>query len=217
MLPIVHIKKMVEALLDIIRKDSQQDDQTNTFLYKIFNDSTDGTFNFYEQAKSLFLRGDESPRNVKVGYELPKDKTGLPCYVVREPHKIKGPGNAIGKIVAFSPDGQNIEYRDHRRYNMEILCVSDNYLESVTMGEALYAAFLASYDTLATMYDTIEFSQDEVMVNTDLVPFPVFMKTVSVDLSAMELVTSFSNVDLLSDVIFLDAGQTAADMEYGTE
>ena len=85
------------------------------------------------------------------------------------------------------------------------------------MGEALYAAFLASYDTLATMYDTIEFSQDEVMVNTDLVPFPVFMKTVSVDLSAMELVTSFSNVDLLSDVIFLDAGQAAADMEYGTE
>lgn len=76
MLPIVHIKKMVEALLGIIRKDSQQDDQTNTFLYKIFNDSTDGTFNFYEQAKSLFLRGDDSPRNVKVGYELPKDKTG---------------------------------------------------------------------------------------------------------------------------------------------
>lgn len=77
MLQIVKIKKIVEACLEYVQTDFEsKENEKDSFLYKVLGDTQDGSFNYYEQAKNIFLRKETNPNNIKVALEYPKDKTG---------------------------------------------------------------------------------------------------------------------------------------------
>ena len=110
-----------------------KNNEKDSFLYKVLGDTQDGSYNFYEQAKNLFLRKETNPNNIKVLLEYPKDRAGLPSYVIREPGKKSGIANSIGKIESFM--GGVPMYRDTRQYGLEIMCFSVNKNESILMSE----------------------------------------------------------------------------------
>lgn len=201
MLQIVKVKKMIEGLLEFIVLDfNSHTDEKETFLYKILNGTVDGTFDFYQQAKSLFTRTPDNPNLLKVIYEYPKDRSGLPVYVIREPGKKEGPFNTVGKIETFID--QNPLYRDNREFNFEIMCFSDNMMESILMSEVLYALLVASYDTLADYFLRIDFSMKELMMENQLMPLPIFIRSIGLGVSSDEFVPGLVDVTLLGKVIF---------------
>ena len=197
MLQIVKIKKIVEACLEYVQTDFEsKTDEKDSFLYKVLGDTQDGSFNYYEQAK----RKETNPNNIKVALEYPKDKTGLPAYIIREPGKTGGIANYIGKIESFM--GGVPMYRDTRQYGLEIMCFSVNMNESILMSEILYALLLGSWDTLASQFLKIEFTMKELMMQNNLMPTPIFIRSIGLDLSSEEIVPGLVDTSLLGKIIF---------------
>lgn len=211
MLNIIYIKKLVSGLMEYIYQETiSGKPATETFLYKLLNGNVDEKVDFYKQALSIYSRTPGNPRNVRVVLEYPKDKTGLPCYVIREPGKTDGPTNSIGKIEGFYPgDNGNYQYSDSRTSNYELMCFSDNMVESIIMSEVLYALLVASTDVMAQRFDTLNFSMKELMANNDLIPVPIFIRSIGLEVSCRELIPGLVNSDLLGKVLFEDAGLEA--------
>lgn len=214
MLQIVKIKNIITRLLIFVQEDYKNHPEEETFLYKVFHDTKEGNFDFYEQGKKLFLRQESNPRNLRVSLEFPKDKTSLPSFVVREPSKRESPFNSIGKLNGDFDPYNKMEIRDSRSYEFEIMCVSDNFLESLLMSEILYSLLLASYNLLSTSYQSISFSMKEVMVETSLIPTPFFLRGISIALASDEEVPTIENIPLLGKVMFADAGLMAYYYEH---
>lgn len=217
MIEIVRIKDFANQLLEYIPNDikNHEQDEENTFLYRMFYGCKDGNFDFYKQAKSLFLRDQTNPRKIEVRMEFPKDKTSLPCYVIREPGKDKGPANTIGKMTGVMYPGESWEIRDNRHFTFEIMCLSDNFLESIIMSETLYALFLAGYNVLANTYTSIELSNSEVIPQLDLMPLPIFIRSLRLDLSVDFYIGSLVDKQLLAHTLkWQDAGEAAVELTH---
>lgn len=105
--------------------------------------------------------------------------------------------------------------RDSRNYEFEVMCVSDNFLESILMSEILYALLLGSYNILAQSFQSIEFSMKEVMLNAEVIPLPIFMRSIGINLSSDEYVPTIEEMPLLSKVLFADAGLMATYLSSG--
>lgn len=206
MLQITQIKAIITRLLIFIQEDYKNNVEEDTFLYKTFYGVKDGNFDFYEQGKKLFLRNDSNPRNLRVLLEFPKDKTKTPAYVVREPSKRTSEFNSIGKLTGqFDHTGKMI-LRDSRNYEFEVMCVSDNFLESILMSEILYSLLLGSYNILSQSFQSISFSMKEVMINADVIPLPFFLRSIGLNLTSDEHVPTIEEMPLLKKVLFADAG-----------
>lgn len=206
MLQITQIKAIITRLLIFVQEDYKNNVEEDTFLYKTFYGVKDGNFDFYEQGKKLFLRNDSNPRNLRVLLEFPKDKTKTPTYVVREPSKRTSEFNSIGKLTGqFDHTGKMI-LRDSRNYEFEVMCVSDNFLESILMSEILYSLLLGSYNILSQSFQSISFSMKEVMINADVIPLPFFLRSIGLNLTSDEHVPTIEEMPLLKKVLFADAG-----------
>lgn len=206
MLQITQIKAIITRLLIFVQEDYKNNAEENTFLHKTFYGVKDGNFDFYEQGKKLFLRNDSNPRNLRVLLEFPKDKTKTPAYVVREPSKRTSEFNSIGKLTGqFDHTGKMI-LRDSRNYEFEVMCVSDNFLESILMSEILYSLLLGSYNILSQSFQSISFSMKEVMINADVIPLPFFLRSIGLNLTSDEHVPTIEEMPLLKKVLFADAG-----------
>lgn len=206
MLQITQIKAIITRLLIFVQEDYKNNTEENTFLYKTFYGVKDGNFDFYEQGKKLFLRNDSNPRNLRVLLEFPKDKTKTPAYVIREPSKRTSEFNSIGKLTGqFDHTGKMI-LRDSRNYEFEVMCVSDNFLESILMSEILYSLLLGSYNILSQSFQSISFSMKEVMINADVIPLPFFLRSIGLNLTSDEHVPTIEEMPLLKKVLFADAG-----------
>lgn len=206
MLQITQIKAIITRLLIFIQEDYKNNVEEDTFLHKTFYGVKDGNFDFYEQGKKLFLRNDSNPRNLRVLLEFPKDKTKIPAYVVREPSKRTSEFNSIGKLTGqFDHTGKMI-LRDSRNYEFEVMCVSDNFLESILMSEILYSLLLGSYNILSQSFQSISFSMKEVMINADVIPLPFFLRSIGLNLTSDEHVPTIEEMPLLKKVLFADAG-----------
>lgn len=215
MLQIAQIKSIITRLLLFVQEDYKNNKEEDTFLYKTFYGVKDGNFDFYEQGKKLFLRSDTNPRNLRVLLEFPKDKTKTPAYVVREPSKRTSEFNSIGKLTGqFDHTGKMI-LRDSRNYEFEIMCVSDNFLESILMSEILYALLLGSYNILAQSFQSISFSMKEVMINADVIPLPFFLRSIGLNLTSDEQVPTIEEAPLLGKVLFADAGLMSTFLSSG--
>lgn len=201
MLQIVKIKKIIESCLEYVQTDFEsKKNEKDSFLYKVLGDTQDGSYNFYEQAKNFFLRKETNPNNIKVLLEYPKDRTGLPAYVIREPGKRTGIANSIGKIESFM--GGVPMYRDTRQYGLEIMCFSVNMNESILMSEVLYALLLGSWDLLASQFLKIEFSMKELMMENRLMPTPIFIRSIGLELSSEEIAPGLVDTTLLGKILF---------------
>ena len=211
MLEIIRIKDLVERVLEYIPLDIEKnkDNEKNTFLYQLLYGMKDGNFDFYVQSKNLFTRGATNPRKIEVRLEFPKDKSSLPCYVIREPGKEKGPANSIGKMTGGIYPSGAWEIRDSRFQNLEIMCIADNMLESILLAEVLYALLMGSYNWLANTYSTVEINMTELMVNTEVIPLPIFIRSIRLDISTEQLYSSLIITEFLDKLLFEDAGKAA--------
>ena len=93
------------------------------------------------------------------------------------------------------------------------MCLSANMFESVILSEVLYALLVASYDMLASQYETINFSIRELMAESEIMPMPFFIKSVSLSVSMNNIIPGLYKEELLSKVLFEDAGLAANFLE----
>mgnify|MGYP000347041729 CR=1 FL=1 len=208
MLQIIQMKDIINQLLRYIPADFEKykNEEEKSFLYQLLYGNKDGNFDFYEQAKKLYTRPEDNPRKIEVRLEFPKDRTGLPSYVIREPGKNKNEANSIGKMTGLQTISGGYQIRDSREYNFDVMCLSDNILESILMSEVLYALLLGAYNVLSTMFMKIDFNMTEIIAEQSLTPTPIFFRSLRIDLASDELVSTLVDEELLHKIAFEDAG-----------
>lgn len=183
MILIARIRQLVQGLLDFVQRDCDSLPESQTFLYQMFWGLKDGSFDFYNQARELFLRRNTSPRKISVLMEYPKDKAHFPCIVVREPRKSPKitPFGGVGDQEMFGvAQYQREPFTTITSSNVDLMCISDNFLESVLMGEALYALFEGARNTFEQEFVNFDFSMSEIIVENQLFPVPVVIKNINI-------------------------------------
>lgn len=205
MMQIARIKEITLGLLDWVSNDLKNataDEQT--FLYKVLGNSEDGSFNFFKQAKGIYGRNAENARKIGVSMEFPRDRMNVPLYVVREPRRIPNQDAAIGGYVesymGIGSDGG--EYRDTKQFSFTILCVSENFLESILLSEVLYSLYLAAWETLDKEFTRISFGLEEVVAESNIFPIPLFMRAINLNFSSENYVPPISTEELAHFIKF---------------
>lgn len=183
MILIARIRQLVQSLLDFVQKDCDSLPESQTFLYQMFWGLKDGSFDFYNQARELFLRRNTNPRKITVLMEYPKDKAHFPCIVVREPRKSPKmtPLGGVGDQEVFGvAQYQRESFTTVTSSNVDLMCISDNFLESVLLGEALYALFEGARNTFEQEFVNFDFSMGEIIVENQLFPTPIVIKNINI-------------------------------------
>jgi hypothetical protein len=209
---IIRMKKIVDALIEYIRADYEAKFpalETETFLYRSLYGMTTGgaDYDFYTQAKEIFLRDSNSPRKIQTGLMFPRQVQSTPHVHVREPAKQNGNFNSIGAGFSVNPVagiGGNVidEYRDTKRASYEIVITSDNPMDTILISEVMYSLMLGAYDTLSQLFTTFNFSMRELIMNQDIhTPF-LYVKSITIDAQYENTATSIADKGYLNSLIF---------------
>lgn len=173
-IPIVRLKQVVESLFKWVKNDYNANIENNTeqesYLYKTLNGYSDVNYDFYQQAKDIFVRTDENARKLSVKLMFPKAIQSVPSVYVREPAKQKGGSNSLGMgIGGNSYDSEssltNGILRQTFNANYEIVIVSDNPLETVLISEVLLSLLIGSHQSLNDWFNRYSFSVKELILN----------------------------------------------------
>lgn len=219
---IARIKKIVDALLNHVQQDYQARPEEQTFLYEMFNGYRDGDFDFYEQARKIFLRTNDSPRKIQVSLEYPKDRNHIPCIVIREPERSTPVPEGLGGFGEVPDDDYGDSYVGRQGYrkpqasSVHIMCFTDNVLESILIAEVLYGLFLGARNTFEQEFYGFDFNMSELIAENSVFPQPLIIKNIVVDVQWMQRYGSLQSVQIpqravIEDAIPINPGDTPRD------
>lgn len=211
MITIARIKQIVDGLLAYVEYDFNSVPENETLLYYMFYGTRDGKFDFYEQAKEIFLRKNTSPRKITTRMEYPRDKSHMPCIIIREPGRGSGEIDPLGGFGDPVPDqfgssGYEREgFRESILSEINMMCFSDNMLESTLIGEVLYTLLVGARNTLEHEFTKFDFSTNELIAENSLFPTPILIKNVSLSIEDTDRYASIIRPELISHFIIEDA------------
>lgn len=217
MITIARFKQIVEGLLYYVEEDYQTVPEEQTLLYQMFYGVTDRNFDFYEQAKAIFTRRNTSPRKVIATMEFPKDKTHFPCIVIREPGRWKGTVDPFGGFGAppldeFGNDPYRREgFVNSNRSDVQLMCLSDNMLESILIGEVLWTLLIGARNTLEQEFVRFSFNAEDLIAQNDLFPLPILIKTISVEIEDVNRYASIIRPELITKFVIEKAIPVGSD------
>lgn len=204
-LDIIRVKNLVRALLDYVKSDYRNHEESETWLYKVLYGNRDGDYDFYQQGREIFLRGDRDPHNLSVQLELPKDISNFPCIVVREPSRMNNNSqNTIGKLTGsvYGESVQRGEVIDAKSFKYELMCISDNVLTSILISEVLYSLLLGAFNQLGGEYNNVSFDMKELISENNLVPYPIIFRSISLSIDSHYTVPTIDSSDFATKVFF---------------
>lgn len=220
MILIARIKQIVDGLIAYIQYDYESVPETQTFLYHMFYGTRDGQFDFYEQAKALFLRKNTNPRKIQVKMEYPKDKSHMPCIIVREPGRSTDKSAPLGGYGApvldtFGvPEYEREGFRQPALSRIDLMCFSDNMLESILIGEVLYALLIGARNTFEEEFAYFDFSTNELIAENSLFPQPILIKNVSIEVEDIGDYASIVRPEIVRRFVIEDAIPVGSDPSW---
>lgn len=208
---IFHLKGIIESLLQWVQTDYESyPDEKDSWLYQFAHYDeleTEKELNeYYSLIKEIFLR-DESKRNkLSVTLEFPKDTTLLPVVVLREPSRQEGDSNVVSMLASDLVTNENglqmNIFRDSKVATYDLMCIGWNYTETLLISEVLYGLLVAANDTLSRQYEKISYSLREVMVNQEMNPFPILIRTIGITLQQTNAIPSIVRSPYLDSIKF---------------
>lgn len=207
MIIIARIRQIIDGLLNYVQSDYEALPEEQTFLYQMFYGTKDRNFDFYEEAKKLFLRRNTSPRKLRTVLEYPLDKSHLPCVVIREPARkqvhdapIGGYGLPVEDLFG-DPEHQREGFRQPSFSSVSIMCFSDNSLESVLICEVLYSLLIGARNTLEEEFVKFVFNTNELIMENKLFPTPILIKSIDLEIEEIDRYASIIRPELINKFI----------------
>lgn len=211
MMLIARIKEIVEGLLEYVQYDYNSVPENESFLYHMFYSTKDGAFDFFEQAKAIFLRKYSNPRKIRVTMEYPKDKSHLPCIIIREPARNvdkPAPLGGFGLALEDVYGGEQYEregFRVPTHSDVELMCFSDNMLESVLICEVLYALLEGARNTFEEEFAEFDFKTSELVAENTVFPLPILIKTITISVEDIGRYASIIRPEIVKRFVIQDA------------
>lgn len=185
------------------------DNREESFLLRCFDseDVSDG-IDYKLLAIEIFTRSTLDRRKIETRLLFDKDRATLPTIHVREPAKIKGKQDAIGYIDEDLYENEDGSFFGVRRRSFdsqfELLITSMNRHEVIIIDEVISSLLIAAQDTLALHepFYAFNFSTKELIANNELIPEPLFIKSIMMNLSYDKIVPDLSRNELLTSILF---------------
>lgn len=188
----------VEKSLKYIREDyAFQTDKNKSYLRKILNGISFQRYDFVTQAEKVILAGVDDPRYLDVNLMFNAAREGAPSIHITLPGETpQQGGDGIGQDQGYIMDiiesaiyNQNVlvtegkstpifTNRFQATYN--IVITSDNNIEVIMIYHTLRAILTSLTASMSlTGLENLKFSGQDVIINQELVPVGIFIKTLN--------------------------------------
>ena len=182
---------------------------SESFIYRCFDsdDVIEGV-NYTTLAVEIFTRLTTDSRRVETRLLFDPDRASLPTIHVREPSKSKGKQDGIGNIGEGFYENADGGYSDERRRSFdsqfELMITSMNRHEVIVMEEVMLGLIVGAQDSFAIQdpFYNISFSVKELIANNDLIPNPLFIKSIMMNVSYDKTFPDISSSELLTRILF---------------
>lgn len=185
------------------------DMNSESFLYRCFDDDdvTEGV-DYRKLAVEIFTREKTDNRKVETRLLFDSDRASLPTIHVREPAKGKGKQDGIGNVDEdFFQNFDGVEAETRRRSfdsQYELMITSMNRHEVIIIEEVMLASLIGAQDSLMLQepFYNITFAVKELMANNELIPNPLFIKAISMNVSFDKKYPDISDNTILTKILF---------------
>jgi len=211
---ILKIKRLVEALLEFVKTDYEEKlsegNESESFLLRCFDDDDyDVDIVYSDLAIELFTRSsNNNSRKLETRLLFDRDRATIPTIHIREPGKGKGKTDGIGNLDEDFYTNSDSSTQDMMRRSFssqyELMITSANRHEVLVIEEVLLALLIGSQDTLAlnSPFYSFDFSVKEMMINNDLLPDPLFIKSIGINTSYDKTYPSLEENNFLTKILF---------------
>ena len=191
LIPEIKILEIIETALKVVEVDFNGTvDETQTILYRVFGGNQIGKFNFYEQAKEVFLRGNEHPRKIQTRMMFDAQRASLPTIHISMPSESHG-SDGIGVDEGYEEnfvDSQKgtVNKTYTRMFDAQYNCIitSDNSLEVLCVYHMVKAVLIGIFDNIEFQgIRNPKLSGQDLQLNSDLVPPHIFVRGVGINCS----------------------------------
>jgi hypothetical protein len=185
------------------------DRESESFLYRCFDaDDIIDNISYRDLAVEIFTRETTDHRKVETRLLFDVDRAALPTIHVREPAKGKGKEDGIGNIAEEFYENVDGGYSEIRRRSFdsqfELMITSMNRHEVIIMEEVVLALLIGGQDSfmLQAPFYNVTLTVKELMTNNELVPTPLFIKSIGMNVSYDKKYPDISNDEILHRILF---------------
>lgn len=210
-IPVVKVKAILDAVLAFIKADYDEclrrAREEESFLYRVLQGQTLSDYNFYTQGKDIFIRSGGSSRQLQTRMGFDVSMSSLPVVYVHQPSDMLKGVNTIGFGLDtneyYTNSDDSVTEKLFRSFGsvFEYTIVSSNVLETVLIYEVLMAAMISVIDTLNEYFEQVSLSGKELIVKNELMPEPLFMKSIQLDVIHIKQVPRLTTPETLITAI----------------
>lgn len=209
LIPEIVIQTTIQQLLDFVKRDYNGEvDKTNTFLYKAFFGQKVGNFDYYEQAKDLFLRDKNHPKEIGVRMFFDRSRAHLPTIHLSLPSEQGGEGDGIGFDQGYQENIFNSTEREittvyNRNFNTQynIIISSDNTFETLLIYHTLRALLISTYESLEMNgLRNPKFGGRDLQLNSDIIPPNVYIRALTLDVFYEIAIPKYVSDKIISNI-----------------
>lgn len=190
-IPEIKIVEIIEVALKTVEYDFNNEvDEQKTLLYRIFGENQHGKFNFFNEAKDLFLRGNEHPRKIETRMMFDAQRAHLPTIHISMPADSPG-ADGIGVDQGYQEDivdqvKQEIIPVYNRMFDAtyHAIITSDNSLEVLLVYHLLRSMMIGIFDQIEFQgIRNPKLSGQDLNIQGDLVPPHIFARGLGLNCS----------------------------------
>tara|TARA_R100000734_G_C3298523_1_gene89445 strand:- start:74 stop:757 length:684 start_codon:yes stop_codon:yes gene_type:complete len=209
--PEIEIFKVVSGIFEAVKKDFEQNvNEENTILYQYFGELPvfEGKFNWWENAKDLFLRDFQHPRRIETEMYFNSERAKMPTVHITLPQETAGP-DGLGVDTGYQPEIYNettlqYSFTNTRMFDTQYhaIITSDNTLEV----QLIYHLLRGMLITLLKEIDLSgmrnpKLSGQDLQINTELVPEHIFMRGIGINFQYEVTVPQLKDHQLITNII----------------
>jgi len=207
--PEIILKTLLDGVLSEIREDfADENDEKKSVLYKLFGGVKIGKWDYFEQARDLFLREKDHPRRLDTRLFFDATRTSIPTMHITMPaENASGDGFGIDEGYqegTFDPVKQEYTPTFTRMFNTRyhIIITSDNTLEVLLIYHCVRALLISIFESIELSgLRNPKLSGQDIKINSELVPPHIFMRGIGLDVSYEVDVPRFYDEKVISKII----------------
>jgi len=211
LVPEIQIFNAVKAILEFIRTDFDNfDNEEDTLLFRICGDNNLQRYNFFEQAKTVFLAKPDNPRFLDVNVFFNMERANIPTIHITLPaeqsdkdglsldegyrgyQEVKGMGGE---------DQQKPNYTRRFSTQYQLVVTSDNSNEVVMIYHLLRGILIPVIDHFNMVgLENIKLSGRDIQNMNTIVPTHIFMRAIGLALEYEVTVESLFPEDIIQQI-----------------
>lgn len=208
-IPEAIILEALEKGLKFIRTDfNNVQDETDSYLYQLLEGVSMERYNYFKQAKAVFLCEEDNPRKLNVDFMYNMNVDKVPSIYVALSSEQNGQ-NGLGLDQGYmepieKEDGSVDVFTRRENTSYSIMITSDNSNEVVMIYHIVRALLLSLTIHLNLKgLENISIGGQDLQLRADLVPKNLFMRALNVSLQYEFSTPDLTNNPIIKDLFFL--------------